>query len=317
MNDYLKLLICLISSFLLCFIFCKIQIKYFNLVPKDQIEVVNINPKHKFKSCGGINFVLSTLISFILININHLNNKNIYILIFSFIYFALIGLADDLIKIIYKDNKGISGYIRLLFEIIGVIILINFTSLKYVSFINLNNSFLYIGGFSLIYIIFIVLGCINAVNITDGLDGLVSITYILAITPFLYISLNQHNFIIASFIISLIGSLLAYLIFNFNPSKLIMGDVGSISLGAILAIISILLNKELLLIFSCFIYIVEILSVIIQVSYFKLSKGKRIFLMAPLHYHLIKKGMKESNVVLLFTLISIIFSIISVIIGVR
>ena len=183
-------------------------------------------------------------------------------------------------------------------------------------FISINNSYLYIGGFAFIYVVLLVLGCINSVNITDGLDGLVTITYILAICPFLYISLIQHSFVIGSFIICILGSLLAYLCFNFNPSKLIMGDVGSISLGAVLAVISILLNKEILLLISGLIYIVEVLSVIIQVSYFKLTKGKRIFKMAPLHYHFIKKGMNSSNVVLIFTILGIILSILATVIGV-
>ena len=168
----------------------------------------------------------------------------------------------------------------------------------------------------MIYIILVVLGCCNGVNLTDGLDGLATITYILAITPFLYISIIQHNVIISYFLICLIGSLLAFLCFNFNPSKLIMGDVGSLSLGAILAIIAIILNKEYLIVLSGFIYIIEALSVIIQVFYFKVSNGRRIFKMAPLHYHFIKSGMKESNVVLLFTLISIFLSTIATIIGV-
>ena len=131
-----------------------------------------------------------------------------------------------------------------------------------------------------------------------------------------YISIKQQNVIITYFITCLLGSLLAYLCFNFNPSKLIMGDVGSLSLGAIIAIISISLNCEYILIISGAIYIVEALSVIIQVFYYKVSNGKRIFLMAPLHYHFIKLGMKESNVVLLFTIFSIIFSILATIIGV-
>ena len=143
-----------------------------------------------------------------------------------------------------------------------------------------------------------------------------SITYILAIIPFAYIAIIQGNYIITTFIISLIGSLLAYLVFNFNPSKLIMGDVGSLSLGATLAIIAILLNSEILLLISGGLYIVEALSVILQVSFFKLSKGKRIFKMAPLHYHFIKCGMKDSNVVLLFTICAVILSIIATIIGV-
>ena len=317
MNDYIKLIFCLLISFISCFILCKLHLKFLASTPKNQIEIIEIKPTHKFKSLGGLDFIIATLLPFILFNFKSFNNRSFITLIFTFLYFAIIGLMDDLIKIICKDNKGLSGFIRIILEVIGSIIILNLLSIKFVEFVNIGNSYLYIGGFVILYILICIVGLSNAINLTDGLDGLVAITFILAITPFVYISIKQNNFIVCSFIVSLIGSLLAYLIYNFNPSKLIMGDVGSLSLGAILAVISFLLNKELLLLISGLIYIVEVLSVILQVSYFKLTHGKRIFKMAPIHYHFIKKGMKESNVVLLFVVIGIVLSILASIIGVR
>lgn len=315
MNDYIRLLLCLFISFLFCFVLSNIHLRKFNTVPKNIDEVKDLKPKHKFKSMGGIDFILSTLIVFIIFNIDNIN-KTFFLIIFVLVYYSLIGLIDDLIKIIDKDSKGLSGFLRIIFEILGVLILCNSVSINLIEFIHIGNRHLYIGGFALLYVIICVLGCCNGVNLTDGLDGLVTITYILAITPFLYISLIQHNLTISTFLICLIGSLLAYLCFNFNPSKLIMGDVGSIPLGAIIACISILLNFELLILISGLIYIIEAISVILQVGYFKISKGKRIFKMAPIHYHFVKCGMKESNVVLLFTVFGIILSILATIIGV-
>ena len=316
MNEFVKLILCLIISFFLSFVFCKFHMKYINSKPKNQIEVENLKPTHKFKSLGGIDFVISTLIVFITTNIKNVNNTMV-ILIFSLIYYGVIGLIDDLIKIKCQDNKGLSGFIRIIFEILGVFVVINITSFNLIEFVKLTpNKYIYIGGFSILFVIICILGCCNGVNLTDGLDGLVTITYILAITPFLYLSIIQQNSVISSFIMCLLGSLLAYLCFNFNPSKLIMGDVGSIPLGACIAIISILLNYELLILISGLIYVIEAVSVILQVSYFKLTKGKRIFKMSPLHYHFIKSGMKESNVVLLFTIFAIILSLLATIIGV-
>lgn len=317
MNDYLKLLLSFLISFFTCFILCKLHLRYLFSTPKNQIEVIEIKPTHKFKSLGGLDFIIATLLPFVIFNFKNIYNRSFITIVFTFLYFAIIGLMDDLIKIICKDNKGLSGFIRIILEVIGSIIILNLLSINFVEFINIGNSYLYIGGFAVIYILICITGLANAINLTDGLDGLVAITFILAITPFVYISIKQNNFIVCSFIVSLIGSLLAYLIYNFNPSKLIMGDVGSLSLGAILAVISFLLDNELLLVISGLIYIVEVLSVILQVSYFKLSHGKRIFKMAPIHYHFIKKGMKESNVVLLFVIIGIVLSIIASIIGVR
>lgn len=316
MNDYIKLLGCLLLSFIICFIFCKIHIKYVFSTPKDQIEVESLHPKHQFKSCGGVDFILSTLVVFIIFNFSKFDHKNVIILIFTTIYYGLIGLVDDLIKIKGKDHRGLSGWLRIALEVIGVFILSQMTSIELLKFVKMQNSYFYIGGFAIIYMVFCIVGCCNAINLTDGLDGLVGITYLLAISPFLYLAIFQQNFIIATFLMALIGSLLAYLCFNFNPSKLIMGDVGSISLGALLAVCSILLNKELLLLIAGGIYIIEALSVILQVGYFKLSKGKRIFKMAPLHYHFIKKGMNDVSVVLMFIIFGIVLSILCTIIGV-
>ena len=316
MNDYLKILLILVLSFICCFVFCKIHLHLFKIKPKDSDEVSVIKANANFISCGGVDFLLSTILIFTLFNLNNLDTKNYFLLIFISIYYGIIGFIDDLIKAIAKDNKGLSGYIRVLFELIGAIIVLKILSINFIEFVKLSNAYVYIGSFAIIYIIFCFVGCCNAINLTDGLDGLVSITYILALTPFLYIALVNANYIITTFIVSLIGSLLAYLCFNFNPSKIIMGDVGSISLGALLAIIAFILNSELLILIAGLIYIVEALSVILQVSYFKLTKGKRIFKMTPLHYHFIKKGMKESNAVLMFTIFGIILSIIASIIGV-
>ena len=316
MNDYIKLILIITLSFLLCFIFCKIHLRLFKIKPKDSLEVIEVKGKTNFISCGGIDFILASNIIFTIFNLSSLNSKQFFLLIFVSFYYAIIGLIDDLIKAIAKDNKGLSGYIRVFFELIGALIVLKILSINFIEFVRLSNTYLYIGSFAIIYIILCFVGCCNAINLTDGLDGLVSITYILALTPFLYISLRNNNYIITTFLVALLGSLLAYLCFNFNPSKIIMGDVGSISLGAILAIIAISLNSELLILIAGLIYIVEAISVILQVSYFKLTKGKRIFKMTPLHYHFIKKGMKESNVVLMFTIFGIILSIIASIIGV-
>ncbi len=316
MNDFVKIIFCLLVSFLLSFLFCKIHLKFFKSTPKDQEEVQALHPHHRFKSCGGIDFLLATFITFTLFNLYNIQHRSYFIFFFTTFYFAIIGLIDDLIKIKVKDNKGLSALIRIILEIIGAIVIVQIASIELLEFIRVKDFYIYIGSFALIYAVFCILGTCNAINLTDGLDGLVTITYILAITPFVYISIRQGNFIVCSFLVSLIGSLLAYLCFNFNPSKLIMGDVGSLSLGAILAVSAILLNSEILLLISGGIYIVEALSVILQVSYFKLTKGKRIFKMTPLHYHFIKKGMKDTNVVLLFTVFGIILSIIATIIGV-
>ena len=215
-----------------------------------------------------------------------------------------------------KNEKGLTLVSLIIYVGVMVIVIIVMFSIHLVEFVKIKNINLYLGSFSVVYALILILGCCNGLNLTDGLDGLATITYILSICPFVYIAIKQQNDIIVYFLISLIGSLLAFLIFNFNPSKLIMGDVGSLSLGAILAIVGLSLNAEYMIFISGFIYVIEVVSVILQVFYFKVTNGKRLFKMAPIHYHFIKKGMKESNVVLLFTIIGICLSIVSTIIGV-
>lgn len=315
MNDFFKLLLILGSSFLLCFFFCRFHLRHFELHPQDRKEVSALQKTHQFKSCGGICFILATLIVFVLFNKNHLMNRTAVSLIFTLLYFGLIGFLDDLIKIVFKNSDGLSGYLRLFLEMIGVLILIYVNKYTRFLFINVHlfHLSIYIGGFCILYVLLCVLGTTNAVNFSDGLDCLSSGLIILALTPYLFLAIRQQNEIIASFIMALIGSLMAYLVFNFHPSKLIMGDVGSLSVGSIIAVIGLLMEYEWLILISGFVFILEILSVVLQVGYFKMTGGKRIFKMTPLHYHFLKSGMSESNVVILFYLVGLIFSIIAIV----
>lgn len=315
MNDFIRLILILFSSFILSFLFCFFHIRHFDLRPKDREEIITLKKGHRFKSCGGICILLSTLLIFILFDYKSFLNRTSITLVFTMLYFGLIGLVDDLCKIRLKDSAGLSGYVRLFLEMIGVFLIIylnRYTKFLFIH-IHLFNLSFYIGGFCILYVLLCVLGTTNAVNFSDGLDCLSSGLIILALAPYLFLAIRQQNVLIANFIMSLIGSLMAYLIFNFPPSRLIMGDVGSLSIGSLIAIIGLLLNYEWLIVIAGFVFVLEMVSVILQVSYFKLTGGKRIFKMTPLHYHFIKSGMSESNVVVLFYLIGLIFSIIAIV----
>ena len=123
MNDYLKLLLSFLISFFTCFILCKMHLKYLFSTPKNQIEVIEIKPTHKFKSLGGLDFIIATLLPFVIFNFKNIYNRSFITLVFTFLYFAIIGLMDDLIKIICKDNKVLSGFIIIIVEVIGRIII--------------------------------------------------------------------------------------------------------------------------------------------------------------------------------------------------
>ena len=163
-------------------------------------------------------------------------------------------------------------------------------------------------------LLFIILGTNNGVNFTDGLDGLCSSVTIIVAILFFIVSLKVNEYELAVINISVVASLFGFLIYNHYPAKIFMGDTGSLFLGAYVAFMAILLDIEMLIPVFGFIYLIEIVSVIMQVSYFKWTHGKRIFLMTPIHHHFEKMGMKEYQIVLMFDLITIVLSVLSYII---
>ena len=183
-----------------------------------------------------------------------------------------------------------------------------------------------LGLFYFFLILFIIIGSTNATNLTDGLDGLVSMPLIfvfLTFTVFAYIlgNINFSNYLLINympgsgeiviFCTSAIGAILGFLWFNSSPASIFMGDTGSQSLGASLAVTSILLKQEFVLAIAGGLFVIETLSVMIQVIFFKLTKGKRFFLMAPLHHHYEKKGLSEQKIVIRFWIISFLFCLLA------
>ena len=327
MDQRIMTLIELISSFIFSFIVCflitkklikKESSKNIGQVIKDDIVKSHLK-KAKTPTLGGIGIFISTWLSVLIFGYDKLTDRNlISLLIISFSFF-LIGLIDDLIKIKSKNPKGLSGYIRLFLEIITVLIILNYLgyeqhSLWKISLLNI--KLLPLGFLFIPFVIFVVVGGANSVNMSDGLDGLASGLVMMGMSPFLIISLVENELGIALFLMSLIGSLFAFLFFNFHPAKIFMGDAGSLPLGASLALSSFLLNKEILLLISGGIFVFETISVILQVVSYKTRK-KRIFLMAPFHHHLELKGLPEWKVVMILYVVGFVLSIIATLIGVR
>lgn len=257
---------------------------------------------------GGLILVIGFSLSFIVLGINELRltiNQTLMILIPCYIY-LLIGFIDDLLIIINKNNKGISPRMKILLQIIGLLIYYLLFLKNHNTIINFYFIEIDIKHFYFIFVLLIYLASTNAVNLTDGLDGLASGLIIICLIGTTIIGLLKQRDDIVLFSITIISSLLSFLIFNFNPAKIFMGNSGSLMLGSVLATIFVLLEEELMLLILGIVFIIETLSVIIQVIYFKLSKGKRIFLMAPLHHHFEKKGNNEITIDLLFWIIGII-----------
>lgn len=231
--------------------------------------------------------------------------------------YGIIGIYDDLDKRVIKASGGISVKRKLSLEIfIGLIVgvfsvmYMDNTNISLTSNISINVSWIVYVIFTAIFLIAVT----NGVNLTDGLDGLATLTSIPIFLLFIAVSLKQENYILAEFNGLIIVALLGFLVFNIHPAKIFMGDTGSLALGGLVAGMSILLNIELLLIIFGFIYVVESMSVLMQVAYFKTTGGKRLFKMAPLHHHYELLGWSETKVVLFFTFISFVASLLAYII---
>ena len=269
---------------------------------------------------GGISFIVSIVIS--LVVAMFLDSKNIqyyFLFIYTTISFSVIGYIDDMLIVVKKKNDGLAPrkklMLQILFSVIFYILVtfiykdINYIHIPKLDY-NLNISYLY-----LIFLVFWQTGFSNAVNLTDGLDGLATSVTIITTSTFALLAYKENNFPVLVFCLTIVGALLGFLLFNKNPAKIFMGDTGSLALGGILAAISVILHKEIAFLFIGLVYILETLSVIIQVAYFK-KTGKRIFKMSPLHHHFELSGYGEVKTVYIFVIIAVISSAIGYFIGV-
>ena len=269
---------------------------------------------------GGISFIVATVLALIIaMFIDSSNIKYYFLFIYTTISFSIIGYIDDMLIVVKKKNDGLAPRKKLMLQILFSIIFY-----VLVKFIYEDINYIYIPGLeyqlniSYLYMIFVAFwqtGFSNAVNLTDGLDGLATSVTIITTSTFALLAYKENNFPIFVFCLVLVGALIGFLLFNKNPAKIFMGDTGSLALGGILAAISIILHKEIAFIFIGLVYILETLSVIIQVAYFK-KTGKRIFKMSPLHHHFELSGYGEVKTVYLFVIIALISSGVGYFLGV-
>ena len=269
---------------------------------------------------GGL-LILMGLFSGILLW-SDLSNPFNWFLIFIVASFGSLGAYDDLKKIKGKSSAGLSSktkfIVQILITVTGILILKNL----YIPFFK--NIVINLGWFFIPFYLFIIVGSSNAVNLTDGLDGLATVPVILVAACFAFISYVTGNIVfseylqipyiegvgeVAIFCGSIIGSCLGFLWFNAPPAKIFMGDTGSLALGGSLGAVSIITKHEIVLAITGGIFVFEAFSVIVQVISYKLT-GKRIFKMAPIHHHFEKKGWEESTVVIRFWIISIILAMV-------
>ena len=278
---------------------------------------------------GGIMILIGILSGTLLWS--DLSNYYVWFLILVVTSFGLLGAIDDYIKIKKRNSSGLSSKSKFFLQIILAIIAINYLNnvvghdhLKNLYFPFFKNLILNLGIFFVPFCIFIIVGSSNAVNLTDGLDGLATVPVILVASCFAFICYVVGNTVFANYLQipyienvgevaifcgSIMGSCLGFLWYNAPPAKIFMGDTGSLSLGSSLGAVSIISKHEIVLAIVGGLFVLETASVVIQVISFKLT-GKRIFRMAPIHHHFEKKGWPESTIVIRFWIISIILALI-------
>jgi len=307
------LLLSLASSLIIGFIVLLILRKFKFWQPIKDYGPKSHYLKQGTPTMGGIAISLSFFLNLVLLY-NHLSKQLAFIALASLLS-SLIGLIDDIAKV-RVGTKGMGTKGKLIAQV-GVSLLIIFF-LKRMSLYDSRLWVPFLRGFSLhdilylSFVAFIFVACMNAVNITDGLDGLACGSSILASFSLFLIALWQGNEEVGRALIIMIGVLLGFLYYNRYPAKMFMGDSGAMFLGGFMAAVSLILKVEILIPFICGIFLIDTLSVIIQLSSYRL-RGKRVFLMSPLHHHFELKGWKETNVVALFWLIEGILSLFGVI----
>ena len=228
----------------------------------------------------------------------------------GFLLFAAIGFVDDYLKVVKRHNLGLLAWQKFSMQFVialGFAVYMGIFSQAgtgvFVPFLNETMDF---GVWYVPFIVFTILAMVNAINLTDGLDGLASgVTAIVAMF-FVFLAFRTGNEPETMIYVAVLGACLGFLVFNRYPAKVFMGDTGSLALGGVVALTAIVMKMELFLPIVGFIYVMEALSVVLQVGYFKATHGKRLFRMAPIHHHFEKTGMRETTVVMAFWLVTLI-----------
>lgn len=254
---------------------------------------------------GGVIFILATAITLLIFQRNY--NYEIIVCLLAFIVFGFIGFLDDMLKIIHKHNEGLKPYQKMgLILLVGVVLGVygvkNIGTDVYIPFINTTYE---LGWIYIPFMIVFFAATTNAVNLTDGLDGLATSVSLLIITFLGLVSFAFNNSVLTSFCAIIAGALLGFLRNNSYPAKIFMGDTGSLALGGVIATIAMMLKLQLLIPIVAGIPVAETLSVIIQVTSYKLTR-KRVFKMSPLHHHFELSGWHETKVVVIFSIITVI-----------
>ena len=277
--------------------------------------------KQNTPTMGGLMFIVGVIIALILSYVYmvfHMNEQdafisdvkfqNMFLAIITSLAFGFVGFVDDYIKVIKKRNLGLLARYKIIMQTLITIIFLASLFLNKTSTTIINIPFIGFVDFGFFYYIFsflLIVGMVNAVNLTDGIDGLASSVTFFVMIGFIIITSLTGEFVISLFASAVAGAVAGFLIWNAYPAKVFMGDVGSMFLGGVVSTIAFCINRPELLFFMGIIYICEAGSVVIQMTYFKITKGKRIFKMSPIHHHFELSGWSENKIVTIFSAVTI------------
>ncbi|AOM83276.1 phospho-N-acetylmuramoyl-pentapeptide-transferase [Salisediminibacterium beveridgei] len=310
------LIISLVAAFLFTAFLSPVYIPYLRKLKFGQ-SIREEGPEwHQKKSgtptMGGLMFLTAILIvALIVSSIFQLLSAEIVVLLIVTVSFGAVGFIDDYIKVVKKRNLGLTSKQKLLGQIVisavvyAILLTTDFDTAVSVPATGIDIEF---GWFYFILLLFMLVGTSNAVNLTDGLDGLVAGSSVISFLAFAWIAYSMGMNDVALFAMTVTGAMAAFLLVNVHPAKIFMGDTGSLALGGGLAMLAVITKTELLLIVIGGVFVIETLSVILQVASFKL-RGKRIFKMSPIHHHFEMSGWSEWRVVIVFWAAGLLFAI--------
>lgn len=323
-----KSVLAMMIGFIIAIIFGYILIPLLKKFKIGQNVSEYLSEQHKSKqgvpTMGGLIFIIPTLLTIlVLLLLKKMEfTENLFIVLFVFLGYALVGFLDDFLIIKRHNNKGLTQLQKLFLQLVIALIF-------FYIFINSGNEpvlLIYtlgieidMGWFYGLFILFVLLASSNAVNLTDGLDGLAGGLSLIAFVTFGLIAWNSRGIYgyqdLAIFCFILVGTLLAFLFYNTHPAKVFMGNTGSLALGATLASLAIITNHEITFVVVAGVFVVETLTCIIQ-TLSVIFRKKRVFLMTPLHHHFEKLGWQEQDIVKMFWVVGLILGMISIVFGV-
>jgi phospho-N-acetylmuramoyl-pentapeptide-transferase len=323
-----------VTAFLILLVFGPMFIRAMQRMQIGQVVRTDGPESHQVKmgvpTMGGMLIILAVAISTLLWA--RLDIPLVWLTLFTIIFFGTIGAYDDYRKIAKKNSKGLSARGKLILQMAGASAVGFFIYFHpgfdgHLSIPFFKNFYPNLGILYVPFAVFVIVGASNAVNLTDGLDGLAAGPTVISAAVYLVFSYLAGHAVLANYLQiphvpgsgevaifcgAIVGGCLGFLWFNAYPAEVFMGDVGSLALGGSLGAVAIIIKQEILLAIVGGIFVMEATSVMLQVGYFKLTKGKRIFLMAPFHHHFEKKGWHEPKVVVRFWIVSIILGLFAV-----